>query len=106
MFGKDRVPVTPNDIQVNYDLIVRDGSIPGGNFSQHWIDIFKIVGTSDQLLQQFDIVRMFTYIATQLGANNVEDFRRKTDQVNATTMPDEAVAREAEKGNLVPIGEV
>ena len=32
-FGKDaRIPVTPYDLSVNYDLIAHDGSIPGGNF--------------------------------------------------------------------------
>lgn len=98
------VKVSPYDLAINYDLIVRDGSIPGGNFSNTWIEMFKVIGTNPELMQQFDITRIFMYIAQQLGAKNVEDFRRNVNQVQGQTMPDEQVAREAEKGNLVPIG--
>ena len=102
--GKDRVKVTPNDLAINYDLIVRDGSIPGGNFSQSWVELFKIIGTSPELAQQFDIPRIFTYIAGQLGAKNVEDFRKVVNNMNVVTAPDAAVAQQAAAGNLVPIG--
>ena len=102
--GKTRGKVSPNDLAINYDLIVRDGSIPGGNFSQAWIELFKIIGTSDELAKQFDVVRIFTYIAQQLGAKNVEDFRRNVNRLQATTMPDEQVSKEVQAGNLVPSG--
>lgn len=102
--GKQRVRVSPYDMAVNYDLIVRDGSIPGGNFSQAWIDLFKVIGTTPELMQQFDVTRIFMYIAVQLGAKNVEDFRRNINQVQPNVMPDETVAREAQAGNIIPIG--
>ena len=104
MLGKDRTQVTPYDMAINYDLIVRDGSIPGGNFSDAWIDLFKTIGTTPELAQQFDVTRIFMYIAQQLGAKNVEDFRRNINQVQATTMPDQQVEQQAQAGNLVPIG--
>ncbi len=100
---RQRVPVSPYDLAINYDLIVRDGSIPGGNFSQAWIALFKIIGNSEPLLREFDIVRIFTYIAQQLGAKNVEDFKRNMNQIQPKVVGDEEVLREAEKGNLVPI---
>jgi len=96
--------VSAYDLAVNYDLIVRDGSIPGGNFSEAWLQMFKTIGTTPELMQQFDVTRIFMYIAKELGAKNVEDFRRNVDQVQAQTMPDETVEREAEKGNLIPLG--
>jgi hypothetical protein len=102
--GKPRAKVSPSDLAINYDLIVRDGSIPGGNFSQSWIELFKIIGTSEPLMNEFDTVRIFTYIAQQLGAKNVEDFRRNVGRINATTMPDEDVSRQVQAGNLVPTG--
>lgn len=101
-FGRDRVPVTPYDLAINYDLIIRDGSVPGGNFSEAWLEMFKVIGTSPELSQQFDIVRIFTYIAQQLGAKNVEDFKRNVEQIQTQVMPDQQVASEAQKGNLVP----
>lgn len=102
IFGRDKVPVTPYDLAINYDLIIRDGSVPGGNFSEAWLEMFKVIGTSPELSQQFDIVRIFTYIAQQLGAKNVEDFKRNIEQVQTQVMPDQQVVSEAQKGNLVP----
>ena len=96
--------VSAYDLAVNYDLIVRDGSIPGGNFSEAWLQMFKTIGTTPELMQQFDVTRIFMYIAKELGAKNVEDFRRNVGQIQSQTMPDETVAREAEKGNLIPMG--
>ncbi len=106
IFGKDasRARVTPYDLAINYDLIVRDGSIPGGNFSDAWIELFRVIGTTPELLQQFDIARIFMYIAQQLGAKNIEDFKRNMNQIQTQTMPDEVVDKEAQAGNLVPTG--
>ena len=83
--------VSMYDLAINYDLIVRDGSIPGGNFSDAWIEMFKVLGTNPELMQQFDITRIFMYIAGQLGAKNVEDFKRNVDQTQAQVMPDDLV---------------
>jgi hypothetical protein len=107
VFGKkERVRVTPYDLAINYDLIVRDGSIPGGNFSESWIDLFKTIGASPELMQQFDVTRIFMYIAQQLGAKNVEDFRRNINQIQSQTMPNEQVLQQAQAGNMVPVGEL
>jgi hypothetical protein len=102
--GKTRGRVSPSDLAINYDLIVRDGSIPGGNFNSSWIELFKTIGTTPELMQQFDVVRIFTYIAQQMGAKNVEDFRRNVNQIQATTMPDEEVIKQVQAGNMVPTG--
>ncbi len=104
-FGsKQRARVTPYDLAINYDLLVRDGSIPGGNFSQSWIDLFKTIGTDQELRAQFDVTRIFMYIAQQLGAKNAEDFRRNIGRIQPQVMPDEQVARELQSGNIVPTG--
>jgi hypothetical protein len=107
-FGADatRAKVSPLDLAVNYDLVVRDGSIPGGNFSESWVQLFNIIAQHPELHQSFDITRIFTYIAGQLGAKNVEDFKRNVNRIQPQQMPDEQVMREAEKGNIVPTGEI
>ena len=104
--GKVRGRVSPSSLAINYDLIVRDGSIPGGNFSQNWMELFKVIGTSPELSQQFDVTRIFTYIAQQLGAKNVEDFRRNVNNMQMTQMPDQQVEQQAQAGNLMPIRQV
>jgi hypothetical protein len=103
MFNTERAKVTPYDLAINYDVIVRDGSVPGGNFSQVWVQLYDIISRSPELMQQFDMFRMFSYIATELGAKNIEDFKRSANNTSATTMNDETVLREADKGNLVPL---
>jgi len=104
-FGKQqRVKVSPYDLAISTDLIVRDGSIPGGNFSDAWIELFKVIGQSPELSQQFDTTRIFMYIASELGAKNVEDFKRNMSQIQTQTMPDDAVAQQVQAGNMVPVG--
>ncbi len=105
IFGnKTNIRVNPMDLAVNYDLVVRDRSIPGGNFSSAWIEMFKVIGSNQQLMQEFDISRIFMYIAGQLGAKNVEDFRRNMGRVQGQVMPDEQVMKQVQAGNLVPTG--
>jgi hypothetical protein len=102
--GKQNTRVTPYDLAINYDVIVRDGSIPGGNFSDAWIEMFKVIGTSPELMQQFDVARIFMYIAQQLGAKNVEDFKRNLGQIQGQVMPDAQVMQQVQAGNMIPAG--
>ena len=110
----NRVRVSPMDILVDYDLLTRDGSIPGGNFSDSWLELFRAISENPLLMQRFDITRIFKFIATNLGAKNVDDFEMRVPQeqnaqpqipVNGTVADDESVMREVERGNLVPLME-
>jgi hypothetical protein len=66
--------------------------------------MFKVIGTTPELQQQFDITRIFMYIAQQLGAKNVEDFKRNIDRMQPKVMPDEQIARQVQSGNMIPTG--
>ncbi len=103
MAGKN---VSIYDLIINYDVVARDGSIPGGNFSNVWPELFKTIGTTPELAQQFDVVRIFMYIAQQLGAKNVEDFRRVMPQIGQKTMADQQVMDQVGKGNMIPTSEI
>jgi hypothetical protein len=97
----NRVRITPFDILVDYDLLIRDGSIPGGNFSDNWVQIFQAVSSNPALMQRIDVFRLFKYIATQLGAKNVDDF-----EIRPQVQPDEVVMNEVQNGNLVAVEEL
>ena len=100
----NRVLVNPMDILVDYDVMVRDGSIPGGNFADIWTQLFQIIGSNEQLLASFDIVSIFKYIATSLGAKNVEAFEKtQQTQMQPQVMPDEQVANQVANGELVSL---
>jgi hypothetical protein len=94
-----KLKVSPEDILIDYDVIVRDGSVPGGNFSKVWMEMFKVMAQYPELQQSFDIVRIFNHIARNSGAKNVSEFRK----VNVATMPDEAVAKAAQAGQIIPM---
>lgn len=102
--GRGRIKVSPDQLDINYNVLVRDGSVPGGNYSQSWIQLFQILGSNPELAQKFDVVRVFTHIARNLGAKNVTDFIRRGGNIQPQTMPNEHVQQEMEAGNLVPIG--
>lgn len=96
MKDKGRMKVTPFDILVDYDIKVRDGSIPGGNYSDVWVRMFEIFGKYPEIAQRFDVVRIFKHIARNAGAKNVDDF------VRFEVASDEDVANRVDQGSLVP----
>jgi hypothetical protein len=98
-----RIRVSPLDILVDYDLMVRDGSVPGGNFSDIWTQLFQIIGTNEQLSSQFDVVNIFKYIATSLGAKNVDAFERTQPAAQVQAAPDEQVMNQVANGELVSL---
>ena len=95
----DRMKVTPFDLLVDYDIEVRDGSVPGGTATDSWIQVFKILMESEVVGQNFDILRVFKHIARQLGAKNVDDF------IKVKTAPDDQMEEQARQGNVVPMEE-
>jgi hypothetical protein len=106
----NRVLVNPSDILVDYDLLIRDGSIPGGTYSDSWIQLFEIISKNPLLAQRFDVTRIFKHIATNLGAKNVDDFEVRGDaakqvppQVEMSAQPDEQVEAAVANGQLQPL---
>ena len=101
---RGRIKVDPRDLDINYDVVVRDGSVPGGNYAQVWTQLFQILGGNPELAQQFDVVRIFKHIARNLGAKNVNEFVRRGGGVQTQTMSDQNIAAQAQAGNIIPIG--
>ena len=100
----NKARVRPRDIMIDYDLMPADGTIPGREPVDSWIEIFRIVHDSPILNTKFDIGRMFMHIARQLGARNVQDFLKKGGGFKADVQPDEQVAEAVQNGNAVPVG--
>ena len=101
---RGRLKVSPEQLDINYNIIVRDGSIPGGNYSSAWIQLYQILGGNPELAQNFDMVRIFTHIARNLGAKDVNDFVKKGGNIKPTVMPNEQVRSQVQAGNLIPTG--
>jgi len=99
VFGnKSQLKTTPWDLLIDYDVVAKDGTIPGGIDSASWIRLYDILAKNPQLGSQFDMVRIFEYMALNMGAKNVQDFR-----ISPKIMSDDQISRERQKGNLVPM---
>jgi len=94
---RGRMIVSPFDILVDFDVKVRDGSVPGGNNSDFWLRTFDILSKNPELAQKFDVARIFKHMARNEGAKNVDEFVR----INVT--PDETAANRADAGGIVPM---
>lgn len=101
--SRGRLKITPRDLDVFYDVIVRDGTIPGSNFSEVWVRMFETIVQVPELAQSFDIVKIFKHIARNSGAKNVNEFVRRGGGMTTSTMPDEDIENQVQKGNLVPL---
>jgi hypothetical protein len=103
--GENRVGVEPDDLLINYDVMVNDGSLPNQGDPQLWAQVFQTVAQQPVLAQQLNVVNIFKHWARLSGAPNVSDFLIK-GQPNILVLPDEEVAAQAEAGNAVPLEEV
>jgi hypothetical protein len=97
--------ITPEDLNIDYDVFVNDGTIPNSGDPQTWTQIFQAVAGDEELRQDFDITAIFTHLAKISGAKNIGQFVNNRE-ANATTLPDEEIADQVQRGNLVPIGGV
>lgn len=100
----NRILITPQDIMIEYDIVQGDGSIPGTEYVDVWMQLFQGVSTNPMLAQTFDIVRIFKHIARLLGAKNINDFVIGGNplmkmQVMAPGMVEQGV----QAGNLAPL---
>ena len=95
-----KIPVSPSDIRVPYEVIPHDGSIPGAGDTQAWIQLFQIMATQPVIGQLFDMPRVFKHIARGLGAKNVDDFINQ-QSVNPSVTSDENIDKGVQAGNLI-----
>ena len=98
--SNSRYKVTPYDLLVDYDVKVRDGSVPGSNYSSVWTKMFEILAVNPELQETFDLKRIFMHIARNNGAKNAQEFIRVKMASN------EHVSEQAQAGNILPIDQI
>ncbi|RKY23420.1 MAG: hypothetical protein DRP62_05930 [Planctomycetota bacterium] len=94
--GESQKQVMPEDMLIDYDLVVRDGSIPGSNYSPVWEKMFDTIAQHPELNQKFDIQRIATHIMRNNGAQNVDEF------LKVEIAPDEQALNMAADANMRP----
>ena len=110
--GASSVPATIRDINVAFDMIPLDGSMPGlENVDAHTQvlqTLLQVPGVGERIASGMDIPRFFANWMRMTGATNALEFFNTGGQDQTAppqVLPDDVVASEAQAGNLVPIGE-
>lgn len=100
----DRMRVTPQDLNVDFDVVINSKGPDGGTEAQFWLQMFDIVARNPELYQMIDVGRVFRFVATQMGAQNVDNFLRAP--IQPVGAPTGEVMAQADAGNMLPVGEV
>lgn len=98
----ERMRVSPQDLNIDFDIAVNPEN--QGQSAQFWLQMFDTVAKTPELYQLIDVGRVFRYVATQLGAKNVDNFLRAPIQPMGAPTAD--VMAQAQAGNMLPIEEV
>ncbi|MFA5038010.1 MAG: hypothetical protein WC479_12640 [Candidatus Izemoplasmatales bacterium] len=101
-----RVKVTPFDLIVDYDIVIKDGSVQGSEYADSWIEVFRVLTQQPMLFQSFDMVRIFKHIARIMGAKDINEFVMQNGMppaVNAQVMRQDTIDQGVQQGNVVPI---
>lgn len=97
----DRMKVTPYDLNIDYDVQVSSYDTRGAQTAELWIQLYQIIAQNPLLAQQYDMSRIFRYIATSLGAKNVDNFI-----LQPSLMPTANVIDQANAGNMIPVDQI
>jgi len=99
MQGQNLIDVAPDMIQGFFDFVPISGDAPQDKFAiaSLWRDLFKEIVMLPPIAQQYNLPDLFGWIAQLAGLRNIDRFR-----IQLT--PDQMLADQARRGNVVPIG--
>ena len=104
-----RLKVGMFDVLVDYDLVIKDGSVNAGEYADSWIEVWRSLSQQPMLFQNLDVVRIFKHIARIMGAKDINEFVLKNGQVpNIQTTVDSTqnIQGQVGKGNMVPLNQM
>ena len=96
---KGRYPVKPSDLDINFDVIPHDGTMPSSGDAGTLVKMFQVMATQPWIGRQFDLVRVFKSIARMSGIKNLNEFESKKG-INFNIQPDEQVMNQVAQGRL------
>lgn len=76
-WGEKYLMVSPDGIQGNFDFVAVDGTMPVDRFAQAnlWQQMFGTMSKVPQIMQGYDIPRIFAFVAQLAGLKNINQFR-------------------------------
>lgn len=96
--GEQFLTVTPEDIAGEFMFEPVDGTLPVDRFAQVnlWRELLTNMYQVPQVVQQYDLGKIFGYVAQLGGIKNLNRFK-------VQVMPDGAMQAQAQAGNAVPM---
>jgi len=96
--GQRFLNVTPDMIAGGWDFVPVDGTLPIDRFAQvnMWTQLLQQMAQSPQVLQEFDLGQIFSWVAQLGGLKNINQFKIEIDDPVA-------LQQQAAAGNVVPI---
>lgn len=94
--GLKHLKITPEDITGFYDFVPVDGVLPVDRFAQvsMWSQLLAQVRNAPQIMQMYDMGKIFGWIAQLGGIRNIEQFKIEV-------LPDQQLGDQAQRGNVV-----
>lgn len=91
--------VTPQSIQGFYDFTGVDGTLPVDRFAQvnMWTQLLQQMATTPEVMQQYDLGRIFAWVAQLGGLKNIHRFK-------VEIVEPEVLLNQQDRGNVIPIG--
>lgn len=99
--GQGFLNVTPDLISGFYDFVPVDGTLPIDRFAQvnMWTQIVQGMAKTPEVWMQYDIGKIFAWMATLSGVKNLNQFKKPQMMVQDPMLLQE----QARQGNIVPI---
>lgn len=98
MSGQKFLQVTPEEIVGSFDFVPVDGTLPVDRFAQvtMWKDLLGQIAQVPQVMMQYDLGKIFAWVAQLAGIKNINQFKIQVQ-------PDAALAQQAQAGNVIPL---
>lgn len=98
MAGPAFMNVNKADITGAFDFVPVDGALPVDRMAMAtlWQNIMAQMRNYPQILQQFDMAKVFTYVAQLGGIRNINQFK-------VQVVPDQQLLQQQQVGNVVPM---
>jgi len=98
MAGTQSIRISPEDISGAYTFIPVDGSLPIDRFAQAnlWKELLLGFERMPAVAMQYDIGRIFAWVAQLSGLRNIDQFRIQM-------APNAQLQAQAQQGNVIPL---
>lgn len=92
------VLVTPLHLDIDFDIIISDGSISSGESPADWIQWFGQIAAAPEVRSELDMVSIALHIAKLMGNKSAHEFRKRP--IQAEVVPDEQALEAEARGEL------